>query len=289
MQVTWNAVRVLVSATTALALVAAVGIYTVVTKAVDISQLERLERRNAALESELSHIRVAVDHLADTVSVIAELDREVRLLAGLEPNDPEVQQAGVGGPAGPMSTADRLLSETTLGREAVTARADLSALNRRAQFLLSSFDQALDTMSAEQERLARTPSIMPTAGFISSGFSMARMHPVHHEVLPHLGVDVPAPRGTPILAPAKGRVVEVGTQVGYGKIVTIDHGNGVQTRYAHCSEVLVRAGQRLERGDQIALVGKTGVATNYHLHYEVLVNGRQVDPRQFMFGAVIVD
>jgi murein DD-endopeptidase MepM/ murein hydrolase activator NlpD len=71
--------------------------------------------------------------------------------------------------------------------------------------------------------------------------------------------------------------------------VTIDHGNGVRTRYAHCEEISVKHGQRVKRGEIIATVGNTGVATNYHVHYEVIVNGRHIDPRTFMFGSVIVD
>jgi len=103
------------------------------------------------------------------------------------------------------------------------------------------------------------------------------------------GIDLVAPQGTPIQAPASGVVVDIGRQSGYGKIVTLDHGNGIRTRYAHCEEILVKHGQRVKRGEDIALVGRTGVATNYHVHYEVIVNGRHVDPRTFMFGGVIVD
>jgi murein DD-endopeptidase MepM/ murein hydrolase activator NlpD len=168
-------------------------------------------------------------------------------------------------------------------------REDLSTLIRRAELLATSFKQAVDTMAAHQDRLDRTPSIMPTPGFLSSGFSSSRMHPVYNVPRAHQGIDVVAPRGTPIVAPAAGRVVDVGRQTGYGKIVTLDHGNGVRTRYAHCEEILVKVGQRVTRGEEVATVGRTGVATNYHLHYEVLVNGHHVDPRTFIFGQVIVD
>lgn len=288
-EVSHRFVKGLVTVATALAVATIAGVYFVVTTTVDISRLDRLEHRNEVLEGELDQMAGAMSVLADTIETITRRDRSVRLLAGLEPNDPEVQQAGIGGPAGPLSASDVLLRETILGRRAVTMREDLENLNRRAQFLLTSFDHAVDTMETTQDLLERTPSIMPTAGFISSGFSRARMHPVHNTVLPHLGIDVPAPRGTSIAAPAKGRVVDVGVQTGYGKIVTIDHGQGIRTRYAHCSEVLVKPGQWVERGAEIALVGKTGITTNYHLHYEVMVDGKQVDPRGFIFERVIVD
>lgn len=288
-EVSYRFVKTLLTFAGVLAAATIAGIYFVVTTTVDISRLDRLERRNIVLEGELDQMASAMTVLADTIETITTRDHSVRLLAGLEPNDPEVQQAGIGGPAGPLNTSDLLLRETILGRRAVTMREDLANLNRRAQFLLTSFNQAVDTMETTRDLLERTPSIMPTAGFISSGFSRARMHPVHNTVLPHLGIDIPAPRGTPIAAPAKGRVVDVGVQTGYGKIVTLEHGNGIRTRYAHCSEILVKPGEWVERGEEIALVGRTGITTNYHVHYEVLVNGKQVDPRAFIFERVVVD
>jgi len=118
-------------------------------------------------------------------------------------------------------------------------------------------------------------------GAIASRFSRSRRHPLLHVVRPHLGVDVAARRGTQITAPAPGRVAFVGRKFGFGLVVEIDHGNGVLTRYAHCGTALVGAGARVERGVPIATVGTSGLATGPHLHYEVLVNGRQVDPLRY--------
>ena len=96
--------------------------------------------------------------------------------------------------------------------------------------------------------------------------------------------------GTPILAPAKGRVTEVRTISGYGRTVTVTHGYGVRTFYAHCSRIDVRVGQQVVRGDKLAEVGRTGIATGPHLHYEILINGKAVNPRDFIFSRrVIVD
>ena len=118
-------------------------------------------------------------------------------------------------------------------------------------------------------------------GSIASRFSRSRRHPLLRVVRPHLGVDVAARRGTEITAPAPGRVAFVGRKFGFGLVVEIDHGNGVLTRYAHCASALVSAGARVERGAPIATVGTSGLATGPHLHYEVLVNGRQVDPLRY--------
>jgi murein DD-endopeptidase MepM/ murein hydrolase activator NlpD len=122
---------------------------------------------------------------------------------------------------------------------------------------------------------------LPVIGAIASRFSRARRHPLLKVVRPHLGVDVAARRGTQITAPAPGRVSFVGRKFGFGLVVEIEHGNGVVTRYAHCGSALVSEGSRVERGVPIATVGPSGLSTGPHLHYEVLVHGRQVDPLRF--------
>jgi murein DD-endopeptidase MepM/ murein hydrolase activator NlpD len=130
---------------------------------------------------------------------------------------------------------------------------------------------------------------MPTAGYLSSRFARARLHPIFHEERPHPGIDISAPMGTPILASAGGSVIQVGTGTGYGMMVTLDHGYGLVTRYAHLSKTLVRVGQRVQRGAEIALVGNTGIVTAPHLHYEVIVHGKQQDPLKYVFPETIVD
>jgi murein DD-endopeptidase MepM/ murein hydrolase activator NlpD len=108
------------------------------------------------------------------------------------------------------------------------------------------------------------------------------MHPLLHRVRPHEGIDISAPRGTPILATADGRVSFVGQRGDYGLMVEIDHGHGIVTRYAHASRTHVRRGQRVERGDKIAEVGATGLALGTHLHYEVRIHGRPVNPMTYI-------
>ena len=97
-----------------------------------------------------------------------------------------------------------------------------------------------------------------------------------------MGVPIGAEPLTQIIAAAAGVVVEVGNESGYGNLITIDHGNGVVTRYGHCSRIIARVGQRVQRGDKIALVGNTGISTGPHLHYEVIVNGKPVNPRKYI-------
>ena len=126
---------------------------------------------------------------------------------------------------------------------------------------------------------------LPVIGRIASTFSYARRHPLLHLIRPHLGVDVAARYGTRITAPADGRVTFVGKRFGYGNVVEMTHANGISTRYAHCSSIVVGEGQDVKRGMLIATVGSTGLTTGPHLHYEVMLNGRQIDPLHFKFPA----
>ena len=113
---------------------------------------------------------------------------------------------------------------------------------------------------------------------ISSGFNPNRRHPVTGRVSPHLGTDFAMPIGTPIIAPADGRVEKVANHPVAGRYVVIRHDNGYQTRYLHLSRPLVSRGDRVEMGERIALSGNTGRSTGPHLHYEVLVSNSQVNP-----------
>jgi hypothetical protein len=260
-----------------------------VTKSIDVSHLDRLERANTLLGQELEIARGQVSDLQDTLTAITRRDREIRLLAGLDPLEADVQLAGIGGPVGEWSEREQLLAEGTVGRAALDLRLNLDGLIRRATLLAGSFAEAADSLESHNDRLSRTPSIMPTAGYLTSRFARSRLHPIFHEERPHPGIDISAPMGTPILAAAGGTVVDVSVGTGYGRILTIDHGYGLVTRYAHLQKALVRVGQKVTRGDEIALVGNTGIVTAPHLHYEVIVNGKQQDPLKFVFPETIVD
>jgi murein DD-endopeptidase MepM/ murein hydrolase activator NlpD len=123
---------------------------------------------------------------------------------------------------------------------------------------------------------------LPVIGIISSTFSRSRRHPILHIRRPHLGVDIAAARGTHITAPAAGKVVFVGHKFGFGLVVEVQHTPSVKTRYAHMRAATVKVGDQLARGEQIGTVGTSGITTGPHLHYEVIVNGRQVDPLRYV-------
>jgi septal ring factor EnvC (AmiA/AmiB activator) len=242
-----------------------------------------LEARNAELEQELTRFQGRLADLESTLDQVASNDAHFRSIAGLEVIDPEVLEAGVGGPGQGMPETSPLWSVDSVTTKAIFATGyDLSALERRARLLSESLEEATDSALAHRELLESTPSILPTRGWLSSRFSQSRMHPVHNRPLPHEGIDISAPTGTPIFAAAKGRVIRSGWVVGYGLTVEIDHGFGFTTLYGHASKLIVQVGDEVTRSDVIAQVGSTGITTAPNLHYEVKVNGVAQDPSGFI-------
>lgn len=283
------ALKAAIVATTVFTVAAVAFAYITISRSVDLTRLAHLTEANRLLAKELATTRTRVDRLNDTLHAIDNRDREMRLVAGLEPLDPGVERAGIGGPVGAWPERDTLATDGPTGRAAINLHLDVNTLTRRADLLAGSFAEALDSLQAHTDRLRRLPSIMPTAGYLSSPFAASRIHPLLHYARPHEGIDIATPMGTPIVAPAGGVVIQVGTEPGYGKIVSINHGYGIETRYAHCSKILVHVGQRVKRGQEIALVGSTGISTGPHLHYEVLVNHKHVNPLKYVFPETIVD
>jgi murein DD-endopeptidase MepM/ murein hydrolase activator NlpD len=246
-----------------------------------------LVRKNTLLEAQVEDLRVRMDTLRESLETLSGNDGYYRLLAGLEPLDPDAKHAARPA-AGGLESQPLYALDRRLARRIFSTSTDLNGLLRRARLLSFSWREAEDTLIGKHDRLSSTPSITPAVGYVSSGFSYRRWHPLLGYPRPHVGVDIVAPVGTPIVAAAKGRVVFVGDRGEYGRTVEIDHGYGYVTRYAHASRILVRQGQPVERGDMVALVGSTGLAMGPHVHYEVIVHGRHVNPRRFMIDARIV-
>jgi murein DD-endopeptidase MepM/ murein hydrolase activator NlpD len=260
--------------------------YATMARTADLSRTAHLQDENSRLAQEIGELHGRLSSLSDTLTRIGQRDARIRVLANLEPIDPQVQAAGIGGPT--LASRPGLLNAGPAVRRSEEIRVDLNALIRRANLLASSFEEAKDSLASHSQRLAATPSIMPTQGWLTSAFSSMREHPILHIARPHEGIDVTAPMGSPIEAPAAGVVTDAGWESGYGNTVTIDHGYGVTTKFAHASKLLVKRGQRVQRGQRIALVGNTGLATGPHLHYEVHVNCRPVDPLKYVLPDRVV-
>jgi len=125
------------------------------------------------------------------------------------------------------------------------------------------------------------PSLWPVRGWLTSGYGWRR-NPILGSVKLHAGLDIAAPRGTPVVAPADGDVVFAGSHSAYGNLLVIDHGYGITTKYAHTSVLLVDVGERVHRGELLARVGSTGQSTGPHLHFEIHKNGSPLNPIRFL-------
>jgi murein DD-endopeptidase MepM/ murein hydrolase activator NlpD len=151
---------------------------------------------------------------------------------------------------------------------------------------LSKERQSLDTLlllaENKSDLLAAIPAIRPIKNMsnVTSGFGM-RLHPILKTYRRHTGVDITAPRGTPVYATADGAVSKEQVGTGYGNYILLNHGYSYHTLYAHLSKMIVRPGQKVKRGELIGYVGNTGLSVGPHLHYEVWRNGIQVNPVQF--------
>lgn len=290
-QVSSRSVRVVLSTALALAFVLAVFSIGFFVKQGHEIRAARLERENRLLAAEVDEMRTQMETLSESIEDLSKKGEKYRVVAGLPEIDPQVERVGIGGPGTATLQSETLFRlSPERGRKVFETSSDLGALLRRAALLRSSMDEALDAMETNRDRLAATPSIAPSTGHLSSLFSSGRRHPVLRITRPHKGIDIAAPVGEPILAPAAGRVRHAGFKSGgYGNVVEVDHGFGYVTRFAHASKVLVREGQEVKRGETIAEVGATGLVSGPHLHYEVEVGGRPVDPLNFIIEDAIPD
>lgn len=208
----------------------------------------RMEREMRAMQADV----LAIKKVAQARYRLTAL--EVRRL-GL---DPKRIQGGVGGPL----------------EEVSTVRA--ADPNFKALFL------SWKNLERLEQGTIAIPSTEPVHGSaFTSGYGV-RSDPFRGRAAMHAGIDLAGPLGTPIYATADGFVGRSRWVKGYGNLVELDHGRGIQTRYGHLSKSLVQAGQRVKRGDMIALMGSTGRSTGSHLHYEVRLDGQAVNPVPFM-------
>jgi murein DD-endopeptidase MepM/ murein hydrolase activator NlpD len=184
-----------------------------------------------------------------------------------------VRNRAVGG-ASPAATRSLMM--------AMTAPEDTFGVLRE---LLGSLQDRLRLVRTDAQRwqalAGATPSIWPVIGWLTGGFG-ERSDPFTGEAAQHLGLDISADRGQPVYATADGEVESAGYRNDFGNMVVLNHEFGLSTRYAHLSRIIMRAGQRVERGDLVGYVGSTGRSTAPHLHYEVWANGRPINPMKLL-------
>lgn len=239
------------------------------------------------LEKENNELKAEVDNLSSRIDVMA------AALADIEDRDDNVYRNVFEADPVPASERYPLLVEDTrydsLSRS--EAYSLLRTANKKADQLtvrLAVQTRSLDTLekiaNSKAEMLAAIPSIRPLKNMytITSGFGK-RYHPIIKTLRNHTGIDIAAPKGTPIYATADGTVSREKPGSGYGICVIINHGYSYQTLYAHMSKAAVKPGQKVTRGQLIGYVGSTGMSSGTHLHYEVIKNGKPVNPIYYFY------
>lgn len=241
----------------------------------DQAELDDLRQVNTIQQTQILQLAKKANALQDDIDKLNELEGEIRQIAGIESvsseNALEEKHDGQGGPgiAPNIQNLDEALNG--LDRSVKEKKRSLEALK-------SAMYDRQKKNHFQQAKINMTPSIWPTSGDVSSPYGLrwngSDFHP---------GIDIANDAGTPVVATADGTVIESGwNSGGYGYMVDIDHGNGVVTRYAHNSQLAVSAGTRVQKGQVIAYMGSTGFSTGPHVHYEVLVNGKAVNPSSFL-------
>lgn len=240
------------------------------------------------LMSHLDDVKKSLQRVQDYSEKLGELTR-VRVEKVSQKTGIEQNQEGVANDAN--SAGSEVHGETDshyippgLNIDSLTFRpvlGQLAVIGRKAQQNSLELQQLLSSLSQQRSLLQSIPSIAPVEGWITSGFG-SRTSPFTGESTKHMGLDIAAPPGTPIKAPADGVVIYAGTKEGFGNFIMIAHGYGIISRFGHNEQNIVQPGQKVVRGEQIATVGATGRTTGPHVHYEIQVNGNHDDPQKFI-------
>jgi len=250
------------------------------------SQVMSLEKANESLLSELKEIRLSFDEIKSQVSILEGDDNERRMIVGLDSIDKDMRMIGVGGPK-PDYPSDFDLFPDKMRDEVINTRDLIDQLNGKINLLNNSREKIKQTLSKKNDEIRHLPTIMPVRrGRISSNFGW-RSDPFTDQRTRHNGIDIAAAKGTPVYAAADGIVKKVKNSYvqnkSYGRYIIIEHKYGKETLYAHLNKIKVRTGDRVKRWDVIGEVGDTGRAHGDHLHYEVRVDNKRVNPGKFFF------
>lgn len=245
---------------------ASIGIWYSLERTSASGALDRLESENAELRRTNEAFETSIRRLEQQLSAYEDRTRKLSIATGIE------SHSGAGGGIG---------GDTAAGYE--TYESYLGSMEVRAGRIQDQLDRVENEVEARTARIAATPTVAPVRGILTCGFGYRR-DPFTGRPAFHPAIDISAPMGQPVSAPADGIVLATGAQGGLGKSISVSHGFGLATRYGHLSGIAVRPGQLIKRGETIGYVGNTGRSTGVHLHYEVHVDGAPVDPLNYILA-----
>lgn len=243
---------------------------------------KQLLREKEAMQSQMETLNRQVDQMQIVMTDLQQRDDNLyRVLFGAEPIPLNIRQ----GTQRKISYYEEI-AQMTNSQLSADLSLKVDVLEKELYVQAKSYDEVLELAKTQEIRMENIPAIQPVLNKdlkrVASGYGV-RIDPVYHVRKFHQGMDFTAPTGTEVFATGNAKVSFVGWKQGYGNTVILDHGFGYQTLYAHLFKALVRKGQKVRRSDIIALVGNTGKSTGPHLHYEVRLHGKPVDPRNYYF------
>jgi murein DD-endopeptidase MepM/ murein hydrolase activator NlpD len=255
----------------------------------NLPHLSSLQEENTLQKQQISSLAGKMETINQKMAELKEFDKKIRAMVSIEPSKGsgiesagDAQQfIGIGGSDSSLSSN----SPSERGHKKLVRMMYRAIDNLDSDISVQKDEKAelLRLLDRQKSILVCTPSIWPARGWVSSGFGY-RLSPFTKEKELHRGLDICSRKGSPILAPADGVVTAIEYDPGYGKTVTINHGYGLNTLYAHLEKVLVKKGQVVRRHQEIAQVGDSGRTTGAHLHYEVHLNGVPVNPVRYILN-----
>lgn len=252
-----------------------------------VSELETLRVINRRQNEEIAFLTNETILLKKNMESLAQLDQQLRQMMNMDAGPVAVSVASARGGGQSVGLEEYAVEEDLSLADALQAKDRLAQIRAEMEIREESLGDLVNAVAAQQQLLDATPSIWPAEATITSWFGYRRS-PFGSALEFHGGLDMAAPYGTPVVATANGVVAYAGWRGAYGKFIEVEHGYGFQTNYGHLSRIVVRSGQQVTRGQVIGYVGSTGRSTGSHLHYEVIKNGRQVNPRYYLSGPLTV-
>ena len=253
-----------------------------VSKALYDKRLREFKANYNSVAVNIEEIQNRLKELDDQILDIEKKDKAVRAYAGMPESDIDIKNLGVGGVDFRETKILNNLAPA-VSKEISELQLDIEKLSRQVNFELASYETIYEKVKNDIDRIRHIPSIRPVAGgYLNSNFGY-RQDPIDAVRRFHQGQDFSVPTGTPIFAPADGVVKRAYYIGGFGNHIKLDHASGYSTTFAHLSEIFVRHGQKVKRGDVIGETGNTGRSTAPHLHYEVHYRGTPKNPADFFF------
>jgi murein DD-endopeptidase MepM/ murein hydrolase activator NlpD len=241
-----------------------------------------LLEENKQYRAQLTSLAGRIDQMNKRLAELQAFENKLKGMVRLDAAETNAEFSGIGG-SGAASLDAAVAGKASSLKLASLMNASLDNINNIIVGQTQEKNMLLGFIERQTSQWGSTPSLAPTGGWISSRFGY-RISPFTNRKEFHSGLDISSRPGTGIEAPADGVVSSIIKSHGLGLCLTINHGNGFQTRYGHLSSILVAKGQHVRRAQEIALMGNSGLSTGTHLHYEVFVNGAPVNPEKYILN-----